>query len=167
MPGRAPTTTFDLFFPDLMGYAGHKPVHERFRVDRLGVQRPAPLARDFQNCRYETIHARNGALDEAEGFVEVLAQHFRARKRIGCGKLLEKFRPQSLQLCGEAHDIDERRPQIVADDVSETLNLFIGAFERRRSLGNRLLKIGIRLGKHVLGFESCGVGAKKEPQGKK
>ena len=33
-----------LFFSDLMGNASDKPIHERFRVDRLGVQRPAPLA---------------------------------------------------------------------------------------------------------------------------
>ncbi len=33
-----------LFFSDLMGDPRNKPFHERFRVDRLGVQRPAALA---------------------------------------------------------------------------------------------------------------------------
>ena len=51
-----------------------------------------------------------------------------------------------LQLAGEAHDVDQRRAQVVGDDVGEALDLLVGAAEVGGALAHALLEAGIEGG---------------------
>src|SRR4029079_9828661 len=53
----------------------------------------------------------------------------------GC-HLLENIAPQRFQFGGEAHDVHERRAQIVADDIGEALNLFVGFSQIGGAMGD-------------------------------
>lgn len=60
----------------------------------------------------------------ARGRAGVLGHDVR-RLRLGAVNQLGQRLGRCRQFGGEAHDIDQRRTQIVADDIGETLNLFI------------------------------------------
>ena len=49
---------------------------------------------------------------------------------------------RALQLGGEAHDVDQRRTQVVADDVGEALDLVVGALQVDRALLDAQLQAG-------------------------
>ena len=89
---------------------------------------------------------RDRRFDEAERFGEILRKllvgvvenRFGAVGRIlgrlrlrrcsaaeGCDAL-EDVAAQLLELAGEAHDVDQRRAQVVADDIGEALDLLVG-----------------------------------------
>ena len=45
------------------------------------------------------------------------------------------------ELGGEAHDVDQRRAQIVADDVGELLDFLVGALQVGGALGDRAFRL--------------------------
>ena len=49
----------------------------------------------------------------------------------------------ALELAGEAHDVDQGRAKIVADDIGEALDFVIGAGEVGGALDHRAFKIGV------------------------
>ena len=53
---------------------------------------------------------------------------------------LEDAGAQFLQFAGEAHDVDQRRAQVVADDVGEALDLLVGLLQVGGPLRRRRLR---------------------------
>ena len=58
---------------------------------------------------------------------------------------LEDAGAQLLELAGKAHDVDQRRTQVVADDVGEALDLLV----RLLQVGGALVDGGLEIGVHV------------------
>ena len=59
---------------------------------------------------------------------------------------------QVLELAGEAHDVDQRRAQIVADDVGEALDLVVGFAQVGGALLHRGFQVEIVVAQLGLGF---------------
>lgn len=56
----------------------------------------------------------------------------RRREAVGPAQVRDPFEEvaaQFLELAGEAHDVDQRRAQVMADDIGEALDFFIGLSE--------------------------------------
>ena len=51
---------------------------------------------------------------------------------------------RGLQLAGEAHHVDQRRAQVVADDVGEPLNFLVGALQVRGPFADTPLKATVQ-----------------------
>ena len=54
---------------------------------------------------------------------------------------LKDLLPPSVEFAGEAHDIDERRAQVVADDVYKPLNLLIRLAQKSRLIAQALIEL--------------------------
>ena len=94
----------------------------------------------------QAVHLGDRGFDEAERLGEILRKLLvgafenglgvvggivRRRRRRRCGAAerrdpLEDVAAQLLELAGEAHDVHQRRAQIVADDIGKALDLVIG-----------------------------------------
>ena len=64
----------------------------------------------------------------------------------------ENVAAQFLELAGEAHDVDQRRAQIVADDIGEALDFVIGLAQVGGALVDRGLQIEIVVAQPRLGL---------------
>src|ERR1019366_10438869 len=72
---------------------------------------------------------------------------------------LKYLLPQNVEFAGETHDIDERRAQIVANDVYEPLNLLICLAQKSSLVAQALIEL------FLLGFNQLArgvVGANKQ-----
>ena len=82
-----------------------------------------------------------------------------AARRKRCDPL-EDIAAQFLELAGEAHDVDQRRAQIVADDVGEALDFVIGLAQIGGALVDRGLEIEIVVAQPCFGLVA---GARRAP----
>ena len=133
---------------DRLQHSGH--------VDLFGGEPAAAFARQFQHRIDQAIHPLDRSLDDADRFVELLAQAVggvrlvRVRCRAQLGEVIlqlrdagEDFLAQLFKLSGESHNVDERRTQVMADDVGETLDLFVGLFEIGCAEFDNALEVGV------------------------
>ena len=70
----------------------------------------------------------------------------RRREAVGrakCRDPLEDVAAQFLEFAGEAHDVHQRRAQVVADDIGEALDFFIGLAQIGGAFVDRGLEIDI------------------------
>ena len=111
---------------------------------RFGLQHPAALPREAENGVDQPVHPLARGTDEFDCFGQVLAHRdigFGAHQRVVLPRqIVEEARQPflgRLQLGGEAHDVDQRRAEVVTDDIGEALDLFVGALEIGRARGDR------------------------------
>ena len=76
---------------------------------------------------------------------------------------LEDIAAQFLQFAGEAHDVDQRRAQIVADDIGEALDLVVGFAQIGGALVDRTFEIEIIVAQFRFGVVA---GARRAPHQK-
>ena len=131
----------------------HQPPH----VDGLGLEHPRALARQHQDRLDEAIHLVDRGLDEADRLVEVLPQ-----RGVG-GRLGEDVGAEPLQLGGEAHDVDERGPQIMADDIGEALHFGVAFLQIRGAFGDALLQAAVGGGEGAPRARHVEVGPRLHP----
>ena len=55
-----------------------------------------------------------------------------------------------IELAGEAHHVDERRAQVVADDVGEALDLVVGVLQLADTIGDDRLEVLVGVAQLVL-----------------
>ena len=121
----------------------------------------AAFAGKSQDGVDQAVHLADRRLDEADRLVEFVAKrssaldlppaaarsplaHCRASScRRNCIDALEKVLAQRLELGREAHDVDQRRAQVVADDVGEALDLVVGFLEVGRAVFDDPFEIGV------------------------
>jgi len=60
--------------------------------------------------------------------------------------MLPQPRCRLLQLAGEAHDVDQRRPEVVGDDVGEALDFVVGRLQVRRAGPHLLVEAVVGVG---------------------
>ena len=97
-------------------------LHDRRHVERFRPEGAPALPRQLQDCGDQAFHLGDGGADEAERLGHV------AVDLLSLGMLLQRrpdLVPDGLQLAGEAHDVDQRRTQVVADDVGVALDLLV------------------------------------------
>ena len=110
----------------------------------------------------QPVHLGDRGFDEAERLGEILRellvfafeqrldrrrrrpdQRRRSRRRGQRRDPLEDIAAQFLELAGEAHDVDQRRAQIVADDIGEALDFVVGLAQIGGALVDRGLEIEV------------------------
>ena len=156
----------------LMRYGRDDALHQLPGVDQDRLERAAAFAGEGQDRRYQPVHLADRRLNEPECLGEIFRQLLvgafkRGLGRVSCifrnqwrGRLLARQRSNSpedvaaqlLQFAGEAHDVDQRRTQVVADDVGETLDLVIGFAQVRGTLVDRGLEIEVVVPQLGFGF---------------
>ena len=115
-------------------------------VDAFRLEFAPALAGEVEDRGDQAVHLGDRRFDEAERFGKILAKaacpgpraparpsvavrrcRWRQRRDAAKGRdAPENVAAQFLQLAGEAHDVDQRRAQIVADDIGEALDLVVG-----------------------------------------
>ena len=109
------------------------------------LMKPSASAKSSESCLSEpssTGSAVSVALSGADGAADCA----RAKRR----DPLEDVAAQFLELAGEAHDVHQRRAQVVADDIGEALDLVIGFAQIRGALVDRGLEVDIVVAQPVL-----------------
>ena len=97
-------------------------LNDRRHIERFRPEGAPALPRQLQDRRDQAFHLGDGGADEAERLGHV------AVDLLSFGMLLQRrpdLVPDGFQLAGEAHDVDEGRTQVVADDIGVALNLLV------------------------------------------
>jgi hypothetical protein len=117
----------------------------------------------------QAVHFADRRLDEAQGLVELpsellvrVGQRGLVRWGVGaCGdglrrrepcEPLKNAAPQLLQLAGKTHDVDQRRAQVVADDVGEALDFLVRLAQIRGALIDRGLEVDVHVAQLPFGL---------------
>ena len=155
--GRSPMSMLAPASDGPMGDCLGDAVEQRVHVDAVrGSNWRRPSRESLRTALISRSMLRDRGLDEADGLVEILAElldrprpsarrpaHRARRSRRRACDLLEDVLAQRLELGGEAHDVDERRAQIVADDVGEALDLLVGLGQVGGAVFDDALEIGV------------------------
>ncbi len=99
-----------------------------------------PLARELEDGGDEAFHLGDRHVDEAYGLVEIPLDLLAAGIALGLASGGEKLGLQGFQLVGESHDIDERRTQVVTDDVGVALQLIVRFLQFGGALRERIVQ---------------------------
>ena len=140
-------------------------------VDPHRLELAPAFAGEVEDRADQPVHLADRGLDEAERLGEVLRQllvgaveHGSAvsvafsgawARRLGAAQRCdpaEDVVAQLLQLAGEAHDVDQRRAQIVADDIGEALDLVVGFAQVGGALLDRGFEVEIVVAQPGLGL---------------
>ena len=100
---------------------------EAAHVEGLGPVLALALAREAQDRSDQPVHLAHRRLDEAERLGEIRVEGGRLR----LSPRARAMPAQQVELAREAHDVDQRRPQVVADDVGVALHLLVRLGERQ------------------------------------
>ena len=140
------------------------------------------LAGEIEDGRYQAVHLGDRRFDESQRLGEILREllvlalehRFGLRTASGVGGAAAATRPsaairlenvgaQFLEFAGEAHDVDQRRAQIVADDVGEALDFVVGLAKVGGALVDRGFEIEIVVAQLRFGVVA---GARRAPHQK-
>ena len=124
-------------------------------IDRHRLEFAPALAGEVENRGYQPVHLADRRLDEAERLGEILRELpvVALEDELGSSAATSAGGPardppedvtaQLLELAGEAHDVHQRRAQIVADDIGEALNLVVGLAQVGGAFVDRGLEIEV------------------------
>ena len=164
---------FGLRFRGLVRQRRDDPLDQVTGLDLFRLKLAPALAGQVEDCRYQPVHFGDGRLDEVQRFGEILRALFvlalELRFGVDCshrdghwGRGMRQRRDapenvasQFLQFAGEAHDVDQWRAQIVADDIGEALDLVIGLAKIGGALVDGRLEIEIAVAQPCFGLVAC------------
>ena len=129
---------------------GEAVLHQSRHVDLLGNERESPEAGQLEDFADQRIHPVHRALDEAERLGHVLVDGFDRRRPALGGPVDVGRRHGALERVGrlfefrrEPHDVDERRAEVVTDDIGVALEFVVGAREIARARRHALLEFRV------------------------
>ena len=113
-----------------------------------GVSTRRPSRDSLRMALIRPVHLRRRGPDEAERFRQVGLDRRASVRRDEVRRLRLRLRqegsdvgPHRLELAREAHHVDERRAQVVADDVGEALDLVVGRLQVGDALGDQAFQV--------------------------
>ena len=120
----------------------------RRHVQRFRQQVATTFARQFQDGVDQPVHLLGRGADEADGLGHFLAHggddlgidHARLFRLID--RLVDDL-ARLLQFGGVAHHVDQRRAQVVADDIGEALDFLVRAHQVAGAFANLVLQAGV------------------------
>ena len=130
-------------------------LRDRLYVQRVRLQLPPALARDPEDGVDQSIHLARCGADESDSFRQVLGRRHACRAQLGIvvvaasrGDISLELADAGLELAGEAHDVHQRRAQVVRHNVRKALYLVVCPAEIGGTFADALLETGI--GQHDL-----------------
>ncbi len=142
------------------------PLHHGGEVHRLGREQATALSGNLQDGVDQAVHLAGRGADEFDGLRHLLqggALRLGLDRRLamvgGCAEIAADHRQTFFELASEAHYIDQRRPEVVADDVREPLDFLVRAAEVGCPVGDPPFQVGIECAHLFLGLQQfAGIG---------
>src|ERR1700722_442898 len=154
-------------------------------VDPDRIEFAPSLAGKAKDGRNQPVHLGDRRFDEFEGFGKTFAQllvigvqHAFDAVAVGLwrwggdrGKAqgadpLENIAAQLLEFAGEAHDIDQRRAKIVADDIGKALNFVVGLAKIDGAFIYRGFQVEVVVEQLCFGLVACASRTANQKNGK-
>jgi hypothetical protein len=156
----------------------HDPFDQFAGLDPHRLEFAPPLAGEVEDGGYQAVHLGDRRFDESQRFGKILRKlpvfavkdrlvlafdlwHRRSRSRgaAKCPNPPENVAAQFLEFAGKAHDVHQRRAQIVADDIGEALDLVVGLAKIGGALVDRGFEIEVVVAQQGFGVVAGARGA--------